>query len=105
MPRSLVATMSGAITHMAVPSSDTSTTDGSPVRSRRKSAAAMPPATAMPPVESPKAARCLAVAAHVDDARVHAAHVLDVDAETPARGGKEVGDEHVRAGDQTMEQL
>ena len=55
--------MSGASIHIAVPSSDTSTTDGSPVRSRRNSAAAMPPAIVMPPVESPKAARCMTGAA------------------------------------------
>ena len=33
--------------------SDTSTTDGSPVRSRANSAAAIPPAIVMPPIESP----------------------------------------------------
>jgi hypothetical protein len=38
MPRSFDAMMSGAMTHIAVPRSETSTTDGSPVRSRRKSA-------------------------------------------------------------------
>ena len=107
-------TMSGARIHIAVPSSETSISDGSPVRSRRKSAAAIPPATVMPPAESPNAARCmigrggagrrqrvrdaaarperrgvvaallgvraaraLAVAAHVDDARVHGTDVLD----------------------------
>ena len=59
MPRSLVAMMSGAMIHIAVPRSETSTTAGSPVRSRWKSAAAMPPATVMPPAESPKAARCM----------------------------------------------
>ena len=48
---------------MAVPNSETSTTDGTPVRSRRKSAAAIPPATVMPPAESPKAARCMMGAA------------------------------------------
>jgi hypothetical protein len=53
------STMSGAMIHMAVPRSDTSMTDGSPVRSRRKSAAAMPPAVVMPPAESPNAARCM----------------------------------------------
>ena len=56
---SFASTMSGARIHIAVPSSETSTTDGSPVRSRRNSAAAMPPAIVMPPAESPKAARCM----------------------------------------------
>ena len=55
--------MSGAMIHIAVPSSETSTTDASPVRSRWKSAAAMPPAIVMPPIESPKAARCMMGAA------------------------------------------
>ncbi len=40
---------------MAVASSDTSTTLGSPVRSRLSSAAAMAPAVARPPITSPKA--------------------------------------------------
>ena len=36
-------------------SSDTSTTDGSPVVARANSAAAIPPAIVMPPIESPYA--------------------------------------------------
>jgi hypothetical protein len=36
-------------------SSDTSTTEGSPCRSRFSSAAAMPPAMVIPPIESPQA--------------------------------------------------
>src|SRR2546422_631573 len=63
MPRSFVAMMSGAMIHIAVPRSDTSTSAASPVRSRWKSAAATPPATVMPPAESPKAARCMTGAA------------------------------------------
>ena len=41
------------IAHTPVQSSEMSTTDGSPVRSRANSAAAMPPAIVMPPIESP----------------------------------------------------
>ena len=55
--RSLLATMSGAIVHMPVPRSETSTIEGSPVRSRWKSAAEIPPAIVIAPIESPKAAR------------------------------------------------
>jgi hypothetical protein len=55
----LLATTSGAITHIAVPSSETSTTGAAPVRSRWSSAAAMPPAIVMAPIESPKAGRCM----------------------------------------------
>ena len=44
-----------AIAHAPTPISDTSTTDGSPVRSRANSAAAMPPAIIAPPIESPYA--------------------------------------------------
>ena len=44
--------------HIAVASSDTSTTDPSPVWARRNSAAAMPKASAMPPFRSPMAPRC-----------------------------------------------
>ena len=42
-----------AIAHAPTLISDTSTTDGSPVRSRANSAAAMPPAIVMAPIESP----------------------------------------------------
>src|SRR3989304_738882 len=91
MPRSFEATMSGAIIHIAVPRSETSTTGASPVRSRWKSAAATPPV------------RALAVAAHVDGPRVHAPDVLDVDLEALARGGEEVRQEHVRRLDQAVE--
>ena len=41
--------------HHAVLSSDTSTSTASPVRSRWNSAAEMPPAMFMPPIESPNA--------------------------------------------------
>jgi hypothetical protein len=41
------------LAHIAEPSSDTSTTDGSPVRSRLSSAAATPKAMFMAPVLSP----------------------------------------------------
>src|SRR5690349_13554186 len=50
------AMIPGAMIHMAAPSSDTSTTAGSPVRSRPNSAAAMPPAMVSAPIESPNAA-------------------------------------------------
>ena len=46
----------GESCHMAVASSDTSTTLGSPVRSRLSRAAAMAPAVASPPMTSPNAA-------------------------------------------------
>jgi hypothetical protein len=52
-PNSLDATIIGEICHIAVASSDTSTTLGSPVRSRFSSAAAMAPAVASPPITSP----------------------------------------------------
>jgi hypothetical protein len=52
------AVMSGDSTHIAVPRSETSTSPPHPVRSRRKSAAATPPAMAIPPMKSPKAGRC-----------------------------------------------
>ena len=39
--------------HAPTPISDTSTTDGSPVRLRANRAPAMPPAMVMPPIESP----------------------------------------------------
>ena len=45
----------GESCHMAVASSDTSTTLGSPVRSRLSSAAAIAPAVVRPPMTSPKA--------------------------------------------------
>ena len=44
-----------AIAHAPTPMSDTSTIDGSPVRSRANSAAAIPPAIMAPPIESPYA--------------------------------------------------
>ncbi len=44
------------IAHIAVDSSEMSTTVASPVRSRWRSAAEMPPAMVMAPIESPKAA-------------------------------------------------
>ena len=43
------------IAHMAVESSEMSTTVASPVRSRCRSAAEMPPAMVMAPIESPNA--------------------------------------------------
>ena len=43
------------IAHIAVDSSETSTTLASPVRSRCRSAAEMPPAMVMAPIESPNA--------------------------------------------------
>ena len=61
--------MSGASTHIAVPSSEMSTTAGWPVRSRRKSAAAIPPAIVIAPVESPNAARCMTGAVAVGGVR------------------------------------
>ena len=45
--------MAEAMDHAPVFSSDTSTIEGSPVRSRLNSAPAMPPAMVMPPIESP----------------------------------------------------
>jgi hypothetical protein len=42
-----------------MPSRETSTTEGSPVRSRLNRAAAMPEASANPPRMSPKAGRCI----------------------------------------------
>ena len=56
---SLLDTMSGPSTHMAVPSREMSTTGPSPVRSFWRSPAAMPPAMVMAPMESPKAAFCM----------------------------------------------
>ena len=44
-----------AVAHMAVPSSELSTMEGSPVRSRWKRAAEIPPAIVRPPMTSPKA--------------------------------------------------
>ncbi len=43
------------IAHIAVESSEMSTTGASPVRSRWRSAAEMPPAMVMAPIESPNA--------------------------------------------------
>ena len=43
------------IDHRPLPSSETSTTDGSPVRSRANRAAAMPPARLVPEMVSPYA--------------------------------------------------
>ena len=47
--------MAAPIAHMPVASSDTSTSGASPVRSRWKRAAEMPPAIVMAPIESPYA--------------------------------------------------
>src|SRR2546422_708683 len=55
LPYMSAAVMSGDITHMAVPRSETSISIPSPLRSRRKRAAATPPARHMPPMKSPKA--------------------------------------------------
>ena len=52
-PWSIAAVSEQPMAHTPVPSREMSTTEGSPVRSRRKSAAAMPPAMVMPPIESP----------------------------------------------------
>ena len=57
LPYMSAAVMSGDITHMAVPRSETSISIPSPLRSRRKRAAATPPARHMPPMKSPKAGR------------------------------------------------
>ena len=54
-PNSRDATTSGDTCHIAVASSEQSTTAPSPVRSRCTSAAAMPPAVAMPAITSPNA--------------------------------------------------
>jgi len=54
-PNSFEAMIIGEICHMAVASSETSTTLASPVRSRLSSAAAMAPAVASPPITSPNA--------------------------------------------------
>src|SRR5262249_51844693 len=43
--------------------------------------------------------------ARVDDARIDAPDVVEVDAQPPARGGEEVGEEDVRGPDQAMEEL
>ncbi len=53
--------MRGAIDHIDIPRSDTSTTTASPVRSRCNSAPAIPPARAMPEVRSPYAGPGIAV--------------------------------------------
>ncbi len=47
--------MASPLAQAPVDSSDTSTTDGSPVRSRANRAPAIPPAIVMPPIESPYA--------------------------------------------------
>ncbi len=49
---------SDASIHIAVPRSETSTTDPSPVRSLRNSAAAIPNASCTAPLRSPSAPRC-----------------------------------------------
>ena len=54
-PRCLVSATVWPIDHKPLPSSDTSTIDGSPVRSRLTSAAAMPPARLVPEMVSPYA--------------------------------------------------
>jgi hypothetical protein len=54
-PNRFDATTSGEICHIEVAIRDTSTMLGSPVRSRLNSALAMAPATASPPITSPKA--------------------------------------------------
>ena len=46
--------MAWPMAHSPVPSSDTSTTVASPVRSRWNSAPMIPPAIVMAPIESPK---------------------------------------------------
>ena len=55
MPMSCDTAMVPPSAHMAVDRSDTSTTWASPVRSRCRSAAEMPPAMVMAPIESPNA--------------------------------------------------
>ena len=54
-PNNLAATTIGESCQIAVASKETSTTLGSPVRSRFTSAAEMAPAMARPPITSPKA--------------------------------------------------
>ena len=68
-PYMSAAVMSGESTHMAVPRSETSTSMPWPVRSRWKSAAAMPPAIAIPPMKSPNAGRCWSGGCPVVDRR------------------------------------
>lgn len=60
MPKRSAAEIDGAIDHIACASSDESTMDGSPVRSRWNSAAHTPPASVMPPRRSPKPGPCTA---------------------------------------------
>src|SRR5215472_14619596 len=55
MPSDLDSTMCGAAFHNPYASNDTSTTEGSPVAARAKSAAAMPPAIVCAPATSPNA--------------------------------------------------
>ncbi len=52
-PESMALLRLSPIAHRPTPNSDTSTTDGSPVRSRANNAPAIPPAIVMPPSESP----------------------------------------------------
>src|SRR6266581_867865 len=54
-PFSIPCVSFGPAAHHAVLSRDTSTSTASPLRSRYNSAAAMPPAMFIPPMESPKA--------------------------------------------------
>src|SRR5262245_44424314 len=54
-PVSIVLVRLSAIAHMPTPSSETSTTEVSPVRSRANRAPAIPPAIVIPPIESPYA--------------------------------------------------
>src|SRR6476659_2920129 len=54
-PDSSETSTASPLAQAAVDSSETSMIDGSPVRSRAKSAPAIPPAIVMPPMESPNA--------------------------------------------------
>ena len=54
-PETIAVPIQSAMAQAPTPISDTSTTDGSPERSREKSAAATPPAIIAPPIESPNA--------------------------------------------------
>ena len=62
MPNSPAAKEEAPVAHMAVPRRELSTTTGSPVRSRWKRAAEMPPAMVSPPITSPKAGRVIETA-------------------------------------------
>ena len=55
--RALTIVMSAEMFHNATERSEMSITEGSPVRSRLKSALVMPPAIVMPPMLSPNAGR------------------------------------------------